>query len=213
MLDAVVINNNSTSRAGSSSLIKTATVLEKNPVVSVVAMGFSTDPVARWMYPDSHQYLTHFPKFIRGFAGKAFESGSAYYAEGFAGAALWLPPDVHPDEEAVIRLIEDTVSDRIKEDLFQVFEQMGAHHPEEPHWYLPMIAVDTFAQNRGYGSALMKYALAVCDREGFAAYLESTNPRNISLYVRFGFEIAGTIQVGSSPPIFPMLRKPQPIGL
>jgi hypothetical protein len=53
----------------------------------------------------------------------------------------------------------------------------------------------------------------VCDRAGLAAYLESTNPRNISLYVRFGFEIVGTIQVGSSPPIFPMRRKPQPIGL
>lgn len=176
-------------------------------------MGFSTDPVARWIYPDSHQYLTHFPKFIRGFAGKAFESGSAYCVEGFAGAALWLPPEVHPDEEAIVRLFEDTAPDHIKEDLFKVFEQMGAYHPKEPHWHLPMIAVDTFAQSRGCGAALMRHALAVCDRDGLAAYLESSNPRNISLYVRFGFEIVGTIRVGSSPPLFPMLRKPQPIGL
>jgi ribosomal protein S18 acetylase RimI-like enzyme len=211
MLDAI-INNNSIRRAGSSGLIKTATVSEKNRAIGVVTMGFSTDPLARWTYPDSQQYLTHFPKFIRSFAGKAFESGSAYTIEGFAGAALWLPPNVHPDEDAVVRLFEETVSDRIKDNLFQLLEQMGAYHPQEPHWYLPMIAVDTFAQNRGYGSALMRHALAVCDRVGLAAYLDSTNPRNISLYLRFGFEILGTIQVGSSPPIFPMLRKPQRVG-
>jgi hypothetical protein len=40
-----------------------------------------------------------------------------------------------------------------------------------------------------------------------AAYLESTNPRNVSLYQRHGFEALGTIQKGSSPPLIPMLRK------
>ena len=209
MLDAI-ININSIPRAESSKIIKIAeSTSEINSAIAVVTMGFSTDPVARWTYPDTYRYVTHFPEFIIGIAGKAFEYGSAYYVEGFAAAALWLPPDVHPDEEVLIRLIEETISDRIKEDLFPVLEQMGNYHPKEPHWYLPMIGVDTFAQNRGYGSALMRHVLAVCDRDGIPAYLESSNPRNISLYTRFGFEITGTIQVGSSPPIFPMLRQPR----
>ncbi|MCA1748539.1 MAG: hypothetical protein LC634_03060 [Sphingomonadales bacterium] len=38
------------------------------------------------------------------------------------------------------------------------------------------------------------------------AYLESSNPRNISLYLRHGFEIVGEIQHGSSPVMTPMLR-------
>jgi hypothetical protein len=38
--------------------------------------------------------------------------------------------------------------------------------------------------------------------------LESTNPRNLSLYKRHGFEPIGTIQQGSSPPLYPMLRLP-----
>jgi hypothetical protein len=41
------------------------------------------------------------------------------------------------------------------------------------------------------------------------AYLESTNPRNVSFYRRHGFEVLGTIQVGSSPPLIPMLRPPR----
>ena len=55
----------------------------------------------------------------------------------------------------------------------------------------------------------MRQALAACDRDGTAAYLESTNPENISLYQRHGFEVLGRIQVGASPPIFPMLRPPR----
>jgi ribosomal protein S18 acetylase RimI-like enzyme len=98
------------------------------------------------------------------------------------------------------------VSRELQDDLFAFFEQMGKFHPVEPHWYLPMIGVDPTRQNKGYGSMLMRQALAACDREQLPAYLESSNPRNITLYVRHGFEIVGTIQAGSSPPMFAMRR-------
>jgi GNAT superfamily N-acetyltransferase len=50
-------------------------------------------------------------------------------------------------------------------------------------------------QARGYGSMLMKHALERCDGEEKLAYLESSNPRGLSLYLRHGFELIGTIQV------------------
>jgi ribosomal protein S18 acetylase RimI-like enzyme len=55
----------------------------------------------------------------------------------------------------------------------------------------------------------MKHALARVDREGATAYLESSNPRNVSFYERHGFEVLGRIQSGSSPVITPMLRRPR----
>jgi ribosomal protein S18 acetylase RimI-like enzyme len=83
------------------------------------------------------------------------------------------------------------------------------YHPSEPHWYLPLIGVDPSQQGKGYGSALLTHALMPCNRDHTCAYLESSNPKNIPLYERHGFEVLGTIQVGTSPPIFPMLRKPR----
>ena len=91
----------------------------------------------------------------------------------------------------------------------QIMQQMARYHPKEPHWYLPLIGVDPPRQGQGHGAALLKYGLAACDRDGTAAYLESTNPRNVPLYQRHGFEILGTIQAGRSPAITPMLRKPR----
>ena len=93
--------------------------------------------------------------------------------------------------------------------VFAVAEQMDQYHPEEPHWYLPLIGVDPAHQGKGYGSALLRHALAICDREKMPAYLESSNPRDNPLYQRHGFEVIGTIQAGSSPPLWPMLRQPQ----
>jgi GNAT superfamily N-acetyltransferase len=188
--------------------IKTVTASDAAPAIDTVVLAFSADPAARWTWPDPQQYLRHFPSFVRAFGGKAFAHGSAYYVDGHAGAALWLPPDVHPDEDALITLLQGTVAGQVQKDVFAVFEQMGRYHPSEPHWYLPLIGVDPPQQGKGYGSALLQHALLQCDRDNKLAYLESTSPKSIPLYERHGFEVLGTIQVGASPPIFPMLRRP-----
>jgi ribosomal protein S18 acetylase RimI-like enzyme len=191
------------------SSIKTATGSDEASTIDVVLLAFSTDPAARWTWPDPKQYLTHFPTFVRALGGKAFAHASAYYVDGYAGAALWLPPEVGPDEDALMTLLQRTGSREAQADAVALFEQMGRYHPREPHWYLPFIGVDPLHRGKGYGAALMRHAAIPCDRDGALAYLESSNPKNIPLYQRHGFELLGTIQVGTSPPIFPMLRKPR----
>jgi ribosomal protein S18 acetylase RimI-like enzyme len=189
--------------------IKTATPADEGPAVAVMVLAFGSGPAARWTWPDPEQYLVHFPKLVRVLGGQAFAHGSAYYVDGYVGAALWLPPDVGPDEDALSTLLQSTGSASAQEDLAALFEQMGRYHPREAHWYLPFIGIDPCQQGKGYGAALMKHALDPCDRDRKLAYLESSNPKNIPLYERHGFEVLGTVQVGASPPVVPMLRKPR----
>jgi ribosomal protein S18 acetylase RimI-like enzyme len=189
-------------------MVRSATPSEEAATIAVVVLAFASDPVARWSWPDPGAYLEHFPAFVRAFGGRAFAEGAAHTVEGHAGAALWLPPGIGPDEEAMGGLLERTTPAHLQGDIFALLEQMGRFHPKEPHWYLPLIGVDPARQSRGLGSALMRHALALCDRDKRPAYLESTNPKNVPLYRRLGFELLGTIQAGSSPPLFPMLRKP-----
>jgi ribosomal protein S18 acetylase RimI-like enzyme len=190
-------------------IIKTAaTASDEASIIDVLVRANWEDPAARWVWPDSQQFLMHFPYFVRAFGGKAFAHGSAYYVDGYIGAALWLPPDVHPDENALTTLIQKTVSEQIQKDVFAVFDQMGRYHPSESHWYLPLMGVDPSQQGKGFGSALLQHTLVEFDCDNKLAYLESSNPRNIPLYKRHGFELLGTVQSGTSPSIASMLRNP-----
>jgi ribosomal protein S18 acetylase RimI-like enzyme len=187
-------------------ITETAPAINESLAISALVTAFAGDPAVRWMYPDAEQYLTHFPEFIRALGGKAFEHHTAECLDGHSCAALWLPPEVQPDEAAIFGVLQRSVSAPLQAQVFSVLEQMGSFHPAEPHWYLPLIGVDPAEQGRGCGTALLRRSLMRCDRDGVPAYLESTNPRNISLYERFGFKAVGEIKTRTSPSIIPMVR-------
>jgi ribosomal protein S18 acetylase RimI-like enzyme len=187
--------------------IRKATISDQEQIVDLLVLAFNADPIERWLYPDPHEYLIKFPIFLRAFTAKSFESGNTYFVDGSIGAALWLPPNTHLHEESIITSLEQTIAEAKQADTFGTLEQMSRYHPLEPHWYLAIMGVDPTQQGKGIGSKLLKHTLAVCDRDHTLAYLESTNPKNISLYERHGFELLGTIRVGAAPPMFPMLRQ------
>jgi GNAT superfamily N-acetyltransferase len=189
--------------------IRTAHAFEAERCFAVLTLAFASDPAARWAWPDSQQYVDAFPRFARAFGGGAIDAGTAHYVEGFSGVALWLPSGTLPDEASLVRVIEDTTAEELQDAMFSMFEQMDAYHPHDPHWHLPLIGVDPVSQGQGYGSALLSHVLEGCDRQQVLAYLEATSPRNMSLYARHGFEVLGTIQVGTSPSIYLMLRTPR----
>ncbi|WP_213286321.1 N-acetyltransferase [Bradyrhizobium sp. sGM-13] len=174
--------------------------------ISTIVLGFAADPMTRFAWPDPSVYLRTMPRMVNAFGGRAFEHGTAYITEGARAAALWLPPGVEPDEAEMGAIMEESLRPEISGDIGAIMKGMAEHHPHEPHWYLPLIAADPKWIGQGLGALLMKHALRRCDEEGIAAYLESSNPRNISLYERHGFKIVGRIQSGSSPIVTPMLR-------
>jgi ribosomal protein S18 acetylase RimI-like enzyme len=149
------------------------------------------------------------PAQVRAFAGRSFEHGTADVSPNFGGVALWLPPGVHPDGEALELEFRKSAEAAHLEDLLETFEQMEQWHPEDPHWYLPMVGVEPNAQGSGIGGALMRQGVARCGEAGALAYLESSNPRNSPLYERHGFEVMGEVHVGAGPVVTPMLRQPR----
>lgn len=188
--------------------VEIASVADRDTAIQTITLGFLSDPVCRWIWPEADAYLETMPKFVAAFGGKAFEAGSAYLAEGGRAAALWLPPGHEPDGDTIDALFAETAAPEVLDDLTSVFDQMAAYHPhEDTCWYLPLIAADPGHIGKGLGAAILKQALRRCDEDGLMAYLESSNPRNMSLYERHGFEAIGQIQSGSSPTIYPMIRE------
>src|SRR5215204_2510763 len=83
---------------------------EEDRAIAVITMAFSGDPIVRWVFPQAHQYLSFWPQFVSAFGGRAFPHGTAHHAERFSGVALWLPPGVGPDEEAMSGVLEEGVA-------------------------------------------------------------------------------------------------------
>ena len=179
---------------------------EADHAIATLVLAFGTDPVARWMYDDPRQYLLHIPRLFRALGTSSFEAGAAQRTDDGLGVALWLPPGVHGDDEPLEAVIAESMVGEKQAEVAAVFERTEHYRPTGPHWYLSLIGVEALHRNNGCGAALLQHRVRQCDREHLPAYLWSSNPLNTSLYERHGFEIATTIQVGSSPSIFPMLR-------
>ena len=67
--------------------------------------------------------------------------------------------------------------------------QFEAAHPhDEPHYYLSFVATHDDHRGQGIGEQLLAQNLALIDAEHLPAYLESSNPKNLTRYGRLGFE-------------------------
>ena len=178
----------------------------RQAAVGTLTLAFARDPIMRWFFPEPKDYLKSFPRFAAAFAGASFGAGAAWVSDGGSGASCWQPPGVHPDSDGIATALFSALDESKHATAEEMFGKMDEFHPQDPHWYLAIIGVDSAYQGKGWGAQLMEPALARCDEDGVIAYLESSNPANISLYQRHGFEVIGEIRAGDAPVVTPMLR-------
>jgi GNAT superfamily N-acetyltransferase len=181
---------------------------ERADVLATLTAAFEGDAAVRALYPGREAYRAWFPGFAETFARRAFVRGRIDRVDGL-GVAVWFPPGLHPDGEAIGAYLEATIPPERLGPLAAGMELQGRFHPEEPHWYLPWIGVRPEARGRGIGAALLAHGLDRADRHGMPAYLEATSRRNAALYARHGFEILGVVESPGYPEILPMRRPPR----
>jgi ribosomal protein S18 acetylase RimI-like enzyme len=175
-------------------------------VTATLVSAFIADPVERWLYPQPVEYLTNFPAFIAAFGGEAFEKETVWSMDDFAAVAIWLPPGVQADGDAIVTVLSESVCTEKHTDTFSVLEQMDAAHPTDPHWYLPWLGVDAARQGAGLGAELLRQCLTRVDADHSPAFLETPNPRTVPFYEHHGFRVTSVSQAGACPPVTSMLR-------
>jgi ribosomal protein S18 acetylase RimI-like enzyme len=192
-------------------LARIATDADAAEVGRILAAGFAEDPVLTWVFqePGRASKLACFFQFL---AREALVPlGATYLLPGSCTA--WTPPGTPPwPPDRVERFGAElgelcTPGDLARLDVLDTATQ--EQHPSEPLWYLGVIATVPSSQGKGLGGALLEQSLAVVDRANQPAYLESTNPRNISLYQRHGFETIGLIELPDGPSLTKMWRAAQ----
>ncbi len=189
--------------------IRKITPDERDQYNSTIALTFITDPIARFCYPDPAHYMNAMPKFSQGHGGSSIDHNTALVIGDFAGACSWIPPGHHINEEEMGATLEATVSPERIDRIWYFLEEFGKYEPEEPHWYLPMIGVDPRYTGQGLGTKMLEYSLDIIDKNSEVAFLGSSNPRNIPVYERCGFEVMGKIEITPEGIATPMIRPAQ----
>lgn len=175
---------------------------------------FTADPLQHHLMPDparpGHARVDAVRRFMDVERDAHMGLGHLYVADDGAATALWEPPGVHADTDAIVEVFANEVDEEIAAAAAEPFMQMFAARPETPHFYLAVLAAADRARGQGLGAALLDRVLSICDAEQIDAHLESTNARNVSLYERHGFVVTEEISFAPDVVVRPMTRQPNP---
>lgn len=84
---------------------------------------------------------------------------------------------------------------------------LEAGHPDEPHMYVSMLAVDPASQRKGAGRAMLGQVIAAAEAREVPVYLDTANPDNLPYYRSFGFELTGQAPLPRGATIWYLLRE------
>jgi len=180
------------------------------------AAAFANDPVFDWIARRGAKRAAGLERFFFWvLKARAVPFGEVWMAEDCGTAAAWLPPDAPASPGGFfeqLRLLPMFVRlcgiPRLGRGSAMA-EAMEKHHPKDPHFYLSFIGVAPRLQGMGLGSAILEATIRRADAQGWAAYLENSNPKNTRLYERHGFVARPSIAPRGAPPLLPMWRGAQ----
>ncbi len=184
-------------------------------VCAALARSMVDDPGWIHVFPDQARRLARLDRLFGLAARKIFLRGGTSWAvgdHGVVGAALWDAPGAHRIPALTVLSLLPRLAlliGRRTPIALDMFRQMERRHPTEPHYYLAVLGIDPAHQGHGLGPRLLAPVLERCDDARVLAWLESTNPRNHSFYLRSGFEVADRHAVADGPTITFFARRPR----
>jgi ribosomal protein S18 acetylase RimI-like enzyme len=185
---------------------------EADVLGAALADALADDPVFRWLIPASRRRDERLGSFFTAMSSAYLRAGKPAYLGGDdAGAALWADPAASWQLQVdlgQLRAILGAFGPRVVRGV-RTQMQLSSLHPGDPHWYLGYLGVRRSRQGQGMGAALLEEVLTRADDADVAAYLESSNERNLTLYQRHGFQVVDELRLlRRGPPVWRMWRTP-----
>jgi GNAT superfamily N-acetyltransferase len=192
--------------------VRLATDTDLDAVVETIAVAFHNDPVWGWAFPDEKQRPEQFRRWWPLFVESALPHGFLWMADRAETIAVWVPPgmpELSDEAEARIpRLLDELLGARAPTVLEGLLRFEAAHPHDEPHYYLSFVATHDDHRGQGIGEQLLARNLALIDAAHRPAYLESSNPKNLTRYGRLGFVPRGEFTLPDNGPTVTTMWRP-----
>ena len=193
--------------------MRPATAEDVQRLKTVLAEAFLDDPVFGWLMPKDGKRLAQLRRYFGlDLRHYALPHGRVWTTNDLTGAALTLPPGKWRVPPRTTLLHGSAFGMHLPRAarMGAAMEWRHARELRDPHYYVRDIGVHPGMQGKGLGSVLMRPTLDRCDHEGLPAYIEASSERSAALYERLGFKHVKELRVGGSPPLWLMIRSPQP---
>lgn len=195
--------------AGASAGIRAATPADRPDVVATVVAAFAGDPAWGFILGDEYDRVAPL------FAGALFDQrvvhGTVWMASDASSVALWDRPG-GPAPEVADRAwapFHEAAGESVEARLSAYDGALEAVGPEQPYWYLGVLATRPAAAGRGGASRVLGPGLARADADGLPAVLETSTSGNRAFYGRRGFTEAIAVDVPGGPATW-WLTRPVP---
>lgn len=187
---------------------------DRQQLTAVMARAFDDDPIANWFAAQDRRRARRIYDFLDVAYRITAPGDELYTTDELQGAAYWTPPGKWKmgilQQLMLMPAMIRTASLKRVPAIMGGLNAIEKKHPHAPHYYLLALGVEPDLQGRGLGTLLMQPILERCDREGMAAYLESSKERNVPLYERNGFRVTEEFMVpNGGPKIWLMWRDPR----
>lgn len=184
---------------------------DSGEVVSILASAFRDDPTWSWAFPDPSARAEQHKRLWGLFVDGAMRYPWVWLTPGNTATSVWIPPngtEFSPEQEAAMETTIVEMCGAGAPRVLRTFEMFEQAHPRGvPHYYLTLLGTRAEHRGQGLGLGLLADNLRRIDETGQPSYLEASNPANVPLYMRHGFEVLDSFQLPKGgPEVFTMWR-------
>jgi GNAT superfamily N-acetyltransferase len=195
---------------------RVASPQDSGDVVSILVGAFNDDPTWSWAFPDPSQRAEQHRRLWAMFVDGAMRFPWVWLTHENTATSVWIPPNETEFSDEQEAALEPAIVEMLGAKaprVLRMLEMFDRAHPRGvPHFYLSLLATRTGHRGHGYGLRLLSENLRKIDQTGMPSYLEASNPSNVPLYMRHGFEVLDSFALpedGSE--VFTMWRDAKPV--
>ena len=181
--------------------MKKASYADKDVVVNILSKSFINDPHINWLLEASKN--KNKLKIIMGYVfEESLARGTVYLNDDNTAVALW---NTEKKEKVSLQYIVRNLSFLFRNGLTTTRRCLKTdtltyeQYPKNAKYcQLYLVGVLPEYQGKGLGSALMNPMIEEMEKESIPMHLETANARNVKIYMKNGFNIIKTLQLGNN---------------